>query len=224
MSRQPMTLLARADAPADDKRAAILDAALILFGRYGFRRTSVDDIARHAGIAKGTVYLYFATKEEIFQALSQTVIERVLAAAEQARSLAVPFDERLRHVLNAKFGFFQKIVLGSPHARELIDSTNRLCATQYEAFDRTYLRIVTALITEAVARGEIVLGPVGIEPAEVADLVVAGARGLEPDDTGTGAARLFQRRLDALVQLVVAAATPRGRRRPVREIRRKRPR
>jgi AcrR family transcriptional regulator len=47
---------------AGSRRAAILDAALPVFGQYGYRRTSMDDIAREAGIAKGTIYLNFASR------------------------------------------------------------------------------------------------------------------------------------------------------------------
>jgi AcrR family transcriptional regulator len=49
----------------ESRRAVILDAALRVFGQYGYRRTSMDDIAREAGIGKGTIYLSFASKEEV---------------------------------------------------------------------------------------------------------------------------------------------------------------
>ena len=58
---------------ADGKREAILGAALELFGRYGYRRTSVDDIARRAGVAKGTVYLYVENKEALFRTLARSL-------------------------------------------------------------------------------------------------------------------------------------------------------
>ena len=60
-------------AAADGKREAILDAALTLFGRYGYRRTSIDDIARAAGVAKGTVYLHVESKAALFRTLSRSV-------------------------------------------------------------------------------------------------------------------------------------------------------
>ncbi|MCY1058815.1 TetR/AcrR family transcriptional regulator [Nannocystis sp. SCPEA4] len=47
------------------KRLRIVEAAIALFVAHGYRKTSIDDIARAAGIAKGTVYLYFATKVEV---------------------------------------------------------------------------------------------------------------------------------------------------------------
>lgn len=56
-------------AKADDKRARLLDAALALFERQGFDGVAVPEIARAAGVATGTVYRYFATKEALVNAL-----------------------------------------------------------------------------------------------------------------------------------------------------------
>src|ERR1700722_17433909 len=50
------------------KREALLDAARAVFSRDGYAASSVDDVAGEAGIAKGTVYLYFKSKEELYLA------------------------------------------------------------------------------------------------------------------------------------------------------------
>jgi AcrR family transcriptional regulator len=73
-----------------------LGAALELFGRYGYRRTSIDDIARQAGIAKGTVYLYVENKESLFRTLSQTLLDGVLANARAAATAAATIAARSR--------------------------------------------------------------------------------------------------------------------------------
>lgn len=54
-----------------DKHAAILDAAYELFGSGGFYETKMSEVAERAGIAKGTVYLYFKSKEELFMAVTR---------------------------------------------------------------------------------------------------------------------------------------------------------
>lgn len=184
----------------DDKRTAILNAALGLFGRYGYRRTAMDDVAREAGIAKGTVYLYFDTKESLFRALSQAAIDRVLAAARDAAATRGPIGERLLAVLLAKFGYFHEVVHGSPHARELLDSKNRLCADLFAEADRVYLQLLVRVLADATRRGEIAPKRLGLGPETAAELLVCGAHGCE--DTPDTA--LFRRRLDALVRVVAA--------------------
>jgi AcrR family transcriptional regulator len=61
----------------DDPRPALLDAAERLLMRFGYRRMTVDDLAREAGIGKGTVYLHFDSKEEVALAVVNRWSERV---------------------------------------------------------------------------------------------------------------------------------------------------
>ncbi|MBI3769843.1 MAG: TetR/AcrR family transcriptional regulator [Deltaproteobacteria bacterium] len=192
-------------APGDDKRAAILAAALVLFGRYGYRRTSIDDLAHETGIAKGTVYLYFETKEGIFRALCESLIARVIGAAAAASAAAAPIGARLRRVLAAKFEYFHRLLHGSPHAGELLDSTNRVSADLIRQADRAYLRIVTRTIAAAVARGELAAGPGRLGAAAAADLLVASAHGAGSDAGQPVPPPVLRRRLDDLVAVVVAA-------------------
>lgn len=52
-----------------ERAQRILDAAAELMQRWGYNKTTIDDIARHAGVAKGTIYLHWKTREELFRAL-----------------------------------------------------------------------------------------------------------------------------------------------------------
>ncbi|NGZ75736.1 TetR/AcrR family transcriptional regulator [Saccharibacillus alkalitolerans] len=54
-----------------EKHEAILDSAFEIFGKKGFYDTKISDITEHAGIAKGTMYLYFKSKEELFSAVTR---------------------------------------------------------------------------------------------------------------------------------------------------------
>jgi AcrR family transcriptional regulator len=78
-----------------ERRAAtigeVLDAARKLFGARGFADTTVDDIAARAGVAKGAVYHHFASKEEIFARVVET-IQAELAAAQIPETSSSPRD------------------------------------------------------------------------------------------------------------------------------------
>ncbi len=73
-------------------REEIVDVAARLFARYGFRKTSIDDVAAAARIGKGSIYLHFASKEEIFAEVVRRTSDRALhilvAAVKRARSPA----------------------------------------------------------------------------------------------------------------------------------------
>lgn len=191
---------------ADDKRATILGAALKLFGQYGFRRTSIDDIAREAGIAKGTVYLYVETKEALFRALAQSLIDQMMETARQAVAGKGPLAERLFAVLDAKFGFFYDLLRGSPHAIELLDSKGRVCADLFAASDAAYTKLLTKVVADAARRGEIAPKRLDLSAAEVADLLMSGAHGIATPDVTDGA--LLRKKLATLVRVVIAGVTP----------------
>lgn len=79
--------------PATTKQM-ILDAAEGLFARYGFRKTSIDDIAESAKIGKGSVYLHFASKEEIFAEMVRRLSEEMIETLEVAvKAASSPADE-----------------------------------------------------------------------------------------------------------------------------------
>src|SRR5438270_8734118 len=85
MTLPPLTPARRSSRRKDERPAEIVSAALALFAERGFGATKLDDVARAAGIAKGTIYLYFATKEDLFRAVVRQellpTLERFEAAA-----------------------------------------------------------------------------------------------------------------------------------------------
>lgn len=85
-------------APVADKRGAILRAATRVFARNGYFNSKVADIARAAGVADGTVYLYFKSKEEILHSIfDRSVGEAILEARKQIASISDP-REKLRRI------------------------------------------------------------------------------------------------------------------------------
>jgi AcrR family transcriptional regulator len=87
------------------KQAEILDAATAVFLRYGYRKTSMDDLARAAGLSRQGLYLHFRTKEALFHA----VVEHAVAATRAAARAALDGDgftlaERLTGALAALHG------------------------------------------------------------------------------------------------------------------------
>lgn len=67
-----------------DKRERIIQCATKLFARFGPRKTTIDDIAKEAGIAKGTVYLYFTSRDDILLAVARTQTDLILSSMRSA--------------------------------------------------------------------------------------------------------------------------------------------
>ena len=105
-----MTTKSRREREKEERRQSILRAAHDVFFESGFRRATVDDVAARAEVSKGTVYLYFESKETIFAHLLLEGLEGLVGYLEETyavdRSLAA--DERLRRLGWAYFQFFHR--------------------------------------------------------------------------------------------------------------------
>jgi len=85
----------------DARPAEILDAALAVFAQKGFAATKLDDIAAKAGITKGTIYLYFDSKQALFEALArQSVGAQIEQVTAQLATFPGSSAELLRFVLS----------------------------------------------------------------------------------------------------------------------------
>jgi TetR/AcrR family fatty acid metabolism transcriptional regulator len=81
-----------------DKREAILRAATRVFAHNGYFNSKVADIAREAGVADGTVYLYFKSKEDILHSIFDRSVDDALAAARKHIELISDPREKLRRI------------------------------------------------------------------------------------------------------------------------------
>lgn len=86
-----------------ERRLRILDAALKVFGRDGFDAARTDAIAKEAGTAKGTLYTYFSSKEEMFE---EAVRARLLPLVEQAAKMQQDYDGPAEALLRLQISFF----------------------------------------------------------------------------------------------------------------------
>src|SRR6187397_461520 len=92
------TLLRPADAPRADKREAILRAATDTFAARGFFNAQVADVARAAGVAAGTVYLYFKSKDDLLVSIFERTMTEAIAEGRAALSRVTDPRARLEHV------------------------------------------------------------------------------------------------------------------------------
>lgn len=88
-------------------RQAIMDAAIGIFGRTGFHDTKIADVASEAGVATGTLYNYFSSKEDIFQSILDDGRERLGAELELQAKIDDPLV-RLRELVRVMFDFLEE--------------------------------------------------------------------------------------------------------------------
>lgn len=181
-------------------RDRILEGAYTLFSRYGFKRTSMEDIAGEAGLSRAALYLQFRNKEDIFRELAGGLHEKCLATAEAALAGDGPLAESLRAAVEGKTLPMIEITNSSPHGSELMDETNRLCGDLAAESSRRFQEMVAAALERADGR-EIDLAGAGVTAAEAADLFAAAIHGLKGTEITPAA---FRKRLAPFVGVFVA--------------------
>src|SRR3954452_2071051 len=72
-----------ADTAETDRRDAVLESALLTFARHGYRKTSMEEVARTARISRPGLYFLFASKQDLFRAAVTRALERDLTAVEE---------------------------------------------------------------------------------------------------------------------------------------------
>ena len=142
---------------AAERRDAILAAALDEFAARGFAAARLDDVARRAGVAKGTIYLHFADKEALFEELIRIEIGPIVAALEQASqadiSLRQVADQLIEVFVRGIFETRRKDVI-----RLVITEGPRfpkLAEFYYREVISRVLVIIRALLRRAFERGEL---------------------------------------------------------------------
>jgi AcrR family transcriptional regulator len=189
-----------------DQRDSILDAAFRLFAQYGYRRTSLGDIAEEVGLSRPALYHYFRNKEDVFRALSQRINAGVVAAVTEAASVrGVPLSDKLEGVLAARIGWAFDLLHASEHGRELVDEKNRLCGPPTAETNARFVGVLAAILERAAAKGEIAGAPLGMTPAESADFLVDCLDGVVRD---THDERTARRRIAALARLFATGLAP----------------
>lgn len=106
----------------NDKRDGILQAAWGLIRHYGYNKTTIDDIAKKAGVGKGTVYLYFRSKGEIMLALTDLTNKRITEELEKIAKEGESPRERLRKCLLFRVMTLFDLVHKYPHSEDVIAS------------------------------------------------------------------------------------------------------
>jgi AcrR family transcriptional regulator len=146
---------------AEDRPREICAAALEVFADKGFAAARLDEIARRAGVSKGTLYLYFKDKEDLFRAVVRdTIAPNIEAIAAAVATAEIPFADVVPMILarfaektaKAPIGQVAKIVLG--------ESRNfpELAKVWHDEIASKAIGLIAGLIEKAQARGEVRAG------------------------------------------------------------------
>lgn len=194
-----------------DRPGEIVEAALALFSAKGFAATRLDEVAARAGVSKGALYLYFATKEDLFRAV---VTQAVAPDLERVGALARAHDGSFAELLTNFVRFLARTVAtGSvgPIAKTVISESRNFPELARHWHDTVVMPMLTLLagaIAEAQARGEVRPGDPRLCALQVASPILIGMLwretfvpgGAEPFDLEQLADQHVRTLLDGLIE------------------------
>ena len=169
--------------------------------RYGFKRTTMGDIAQAAGLSRPGLYLVFSSKEDIFAGVIERFSTSAIDDIKQHLPQLTTLKDKLNYVFEVAFARPFETALQSPHAEELFESGQSIACS---AIDDSYTNL-RALVTSILKSEPVELKPLKLTPAKLAHILTTAARGLKHQSRD---AKDLRHSLSGLVQLTVAATQP----------------
>lgn len=137
----------------NEKRDAILHAAWGLIRHYGYSKTTIDDIAKKAGVGKGTVYLYFKSKTDIMLGLTDLTNERITTELERIASQKDPPEERLRACVVYRLMTLYDLSHRYPHSEDVIASMLPEIVERLDRYVRRHGELLGQIVREGCTAG-----------------------------------------------------------------------
>ena len=150
-SRTPVATLVRSSATRGDKYELILRGATKVFAEHGFFNAQVADVAREAGVASGTVYLYFRSKDDLLMSIFERTMREAIAEGRAAIAAVDDPVERLRQIARLHLGR-----MGRDRDLAVVFQVELRQSTKFmEQFSSTALREYLGIIRDAIADGQL---------------------------------------------------------------------
>jgi AcrR family transcriptional regulator len=160
----------------ESRLAALLDAAVGVFARFGYRKTSMDDVARAAGVSRQGLYLSFANKEELFRrALDHSLSQQLRAAINSLSRKDASLEMRLIDACNAWAGRFVGAL--GVDAADLMCASSALAGTMLAEYEWQFEEALTAALAASPMADR--CAAANLQIADLARALHATARGLK---------------------------------------------
>lgn len=163
----------------DAKTDRILESALPVFCQYGYKKTSMQDIATAAEMSRAALYLRFTSKDDVFRAGSIRAHGQSMLAVEAALAAQGDVFERIQAALTAFFSGLMAEINSSPHGSELFDASMNLVGDVVQGTRQSLVSLLAESLQQAARTGEIQFSNTQAASEDLATLLLATVDGLK---------------------------------------------
>jgi len=207
----------QAKAPPQDR---ILDAAMRVFRRHGFRRSSIEQAAEEAALTRQALYHHFASKEALFRAVIERLYQQALGAETAAAKAAEEDGQQLADILvaqiGARLGALFASLEGSPHLEELFSEHLAQARDLYQSYATRFADEVAATIARVCRKRKLTLAS-GVTARELARCVEMAIHGTKSAYPSMMPADAFLKQLETMLRMLVAGAMAPAAKKPPRK-------
>ena len=183
----------------EERKAEIITAATLLVNQYGHKKVAMIDVANTIGVSKAALYVYFPTKDALFEAVVFQSLEAPLAAIKNASETQANTTTKLTNMLVDSFS----LALYKPKPMiELINSSRGYAQNILKDHTQQSLDLYTAVLNSAQQLGEITLPSQYIDIENAAKLVLSSAHGAALG-TNIGSPILPQKQMKARITALI---------------------
>ncbi len=193
----------RSSVKQKEVREAILDATDSLLSRYGYKKMTIDDLAREVGIGKGSVYLHFTSKEEIVLSHIDRIIEQLKGKLAAIAGSDEKPEERLRKMLKTRvLHRFESVQHYTQNLNDLLAAIRPNFLARREIYFTQESRIFASVVEAGQLSGDFAEG----DAAEIAELMILATNSLLPFNLTVqelGARRDVEKKIQRLADLLL---------------------
>lgn len=167
----------RSSVKQKEVREAILDATDSLLSRYGYKKMTIDDLAKEVGIGKGSVYLHFTSKEEIVLSHVDRIIEQLKGKLAAISASDAKPEERLRKMLRTRvLHRFESVQHYTQNLNDLLAAIRPRFLARREIYFNEEARIFASVVEDGQKSGDFSGG----DASEIAESMILATNSLLP--------------------------------------------
>ncbi|MBB6635143.1 TetR/AcrR family transcriptional regulator [Cohnella thailandensis] len=138
-----------------DRRRQVMEAAARSFETFGYKGTTMDQVAKLAQVGKGTIYTFYANKEELFEEIMKGLIQELKVVADETQDGKLPFADNLMNVLHKVSDYRDRHALAAKLSQEVRDIGTPMAKEGLEKVEKAIIGYIARHVKEASDKGEI---------------------------------------------------------------------